>query len=392
MWTEALSGKSWKAYLNFLISLYEKNRRKSKLFCKPYVLYLDSVSYCNLQCPFCPTGTKTSDRKTGKLPFNNFMHIMDHLGPYLFELKFYNWGEPLLNNDLPQMIRYAKKYHMPVTVSTHLSIPISEQKAEEIVSSGLDFLICSIDGASQESYQKYRVGGNYGLAIKNIELLNRFKKEENSKTPQIIWQFLVFRHNEHELEKARKKAIELDVSIDFQKPYVGGLNPEEWTSTLPQFSANVYYSNHKTAETKFSNDDNLSNLLNDDKKPCSWLWSAIAISPVGSVSPCCIVVDEKDDFGLIKESVNSIWNNQNYKNARQFFGNGVKIGNVICHKCPAPEIQQNIRKHDEMIFTHLFNKLPPFLKFILKVYLKRADEPLYLKLFNLHNGETKNLA
>ena len=369
-----LAKKGWRAYANFLISLYERNHKKTKLFSKPYVMYLDSVSYCNLQCPFCPTGTKTSDRQKATLSLDKFKHILDHIGPYLFELKLYNWAEPLLNKDLPEMIRYAKKYHIPISLSTNLSIPLTEQKIGEIVSSGLNVMICSIDGASQESYQKYRIGGDYNLVIKNIEMINKIKKEKNSQIPILIWQFLVFKHNEHEIEKAKQKATELGMEIIVELPYVPQNEIKEWGSTLPQFSPTL--NSNSTLQIDSPSQNSLI-----PNKPCTWLWSTIVINPTGSISPCCVIANEKDDFGSVDDSIRKVWNNKKYQGARQLFKNGKKTENVICNRCPNPSIQQNILLHDEQILRHLFDKTSAFvlIRVFVEQILKICDKESYLK-------------
>lgn len=362
-----------------MLALREKAKRKTRLSAKPYILYLDAVSYCNLRCPFCPTGAKTSDRKAAKLSLENFIDLMSGMGKYLFELRFYNWGESLLNGDLPQMIEYARKYHIAVTVSTNLSVPIGEQKARELVSSGLDFLICSIDGASQESYQKYRVGGNFELVMNNLELLQRLKKEQRSDRPIIVWQFLVFRHNEHEIEEARQRAKDLGVDIYFETPFLHEwegktLRPEDWVSTIPRFAADI------KIRTRYGSrliDNGRASMASNE--PCSWLWSATAVTPDGSVSPCCGIIDERDDFGQIdgKWSIDEVWNNDNYRDARRFFAHGKVSRSVICRKCPVPDIQQYSRNHDQQILVDLLAKSPRLINLILKSYLKNTDEALH---------------
>lgn len=375
IWNSAIQGKNWKSYINFLVSIYEKNHKRRKLFSKPYILFLDSVSYCNLHCPFCPTGARVAERESGKLAFEKFSHLMDHIGKYIFELRFYNWGEPLLNNDIPKMIKYAKKFHMVITISSNLSIPMTEEKAEEVVDSGLDYLICAIDGVSQETYEKYRRGGDYEMAMKNIVLLNKKKKEKNSKTPEILWQFLVFKHNQHEIEKATLKANELGIQINFQKPYISESgNPDEWISTLPQFSKNVRLRNLTKPDTSILNCTDSS--LIKQTKPCTWLWSTIAVSPTGSISPCGGIINERDDFGEIKTSVLDVWNNQKYIEARNFFKEGKKNDSVVCCRCPVQDIQQTITNYDKFIIQYMFSRSGRLARYFLNRYLRYIQPDL----------------
>jgi len=107
IWEESIKNKKPKAYFNFLRSLEERSKNAQIVRSRPYLLYLDPVSYCNLECPFCETGKRRGSREAAKLPLDNFKKVIDELGDYIFDLTLYNWGEPLLNNDLPEMIQCA---------------------------------------------------------------------------------------------------------------------------------------------------------------------------------------------------------------------------------------------------------------------------------------------
>ena len=74
-------------------------------------------------------------------------------------------------------------------------------------------VLCSIDGASQETYRVYRVRGNFDTVIANVWKLNAFKKKYRSDLPKLAWQFVVFGHNEHEIPVARAMAAELEMEF-----------------------------------------------------------------------------------------------------------------------------------------------------------------------------------
>jgi len=343
IWEDAISKKDKKAISNFFNSLKERSNAETNVKSKPYIMLLDPVGYCNLKCPFCSTGKGSLSRDRKKLSLDVFKDIIDHLGPYLFKLQLYNWGEPLLNKDLPQMVSYAKKHHVVTEISTNLSFPMSKEYAEEIVNSGLDFVLCSIDGASQETYQKYRVGGDFNLTMKNMKMLNDIRKEKKLKTPFLIWRFLVFRHNQHEIEKAKKMAKKLEVEITFLRAFVDKDKPE-WASTLTEFmplnysaqeienvnssdsnklitiaSTNdkkeVFYSSgntetnlstNKKEKSFYSSGGDSSKTSDDSMQPCTWLWSSMTINANGSVSPCCAIENQNNDFGFVEDSVEKI--------------------------------------------------------------------------------------
>jgi MoaA/NifB/PqqE/SkfB family radical SAM enzyme len=126
------------------------------------------------------------------MSFDNFRRIIDELGAYLYRVDLHNWGEPLLNDEIYRMISYARARNIEVRVSSNLNV-IDQVKAEKLVKSGLDVLIVSLDGASQETYMQYRVGGRFDKVLNSIKMVTEIKKELSASKPFIIWQFLVMR-------------------------------------------------------------------------------------------------------------------------------------------------------------------------------------------------------
>ena len=93
-------------------------------------------------------------------------------------------------------------------MSTNLNKPLSPQMAEDIIKSGLDVMIVSLDGVTQEVYEKYRVGGRLDRVLDNVKLLVQKKKELGSSTPHMEWQFIVMQQNEHQMEEAQQLAAD----------------------------------------------------------------------------------------------------------------------------------------------------------------------------------------
>jgi MoaA/NifB/PqqE/SkfB family radical SAM enzyme len=122
LWENCLTKKPLKGYVNFLISNFERKNIRSKIISKPYLLYVDPTSFCNLRCPFCETVMQTDSREKKQLLVEDFDHILEHIGEYLFEISFFNWGEPLLNHNLPKMVKHAKQYDIFTKISTNMSI------------------------------------------------------------------------------------------------------------------------------------------------------------------------------------------------------------------------------------------------------------------------------
>lgn len=321
----------WKKLSNYVLLEVEKNQRHDHVFAYPFWLTIDPSSICSLKCPFCPTGQNRNSREKTIMAFDNFKKIIDELGPYLVHIDFCNWGEPFFNKDIFRMIEYAKQYQIDTKVDTNLTL-LDEGSAENLILSGLDKLIVSIDGLTEQTYSQYRIGGNFNQVISNLRLLLKKRNELKRDNPYISWQFLVFRHNEHEIEGVKEKAKELGVDhVGITKAFIGN---KEW---IPQ---NRIYSNYDLDKLNGSGEKIklTSDFFNHPETLfCDWLWEGITVNANGSVSPCCSVEDEKDDFGnIFSTSFKEIWNNQAYKSARRYIKER-KMDSVenhnICFNC-----------------------------------------------------------
>lgn len=308
-----------KKKFNYYLIEWQKRKLSTIIFGYPYWLTVDPTNLCNLRCVFCPTGQQRGSRPSVVLSLPRFKRILRTLGPYLIHVDFCNWGEPLLNKDLFEMIRLAKQYGPTTKVDSNLNVPLSEADAEALVRSGLDSLNMSVDGATQETYQKYRRNGNIDTVFKNMKLLVAAKKRLGSPTPRLHWQFLVFRHNEHEIELAKALAREIGVDgIGFTGPFCS----PEWVPTIDEYNN---YLPRPDGGVSFKN----------AVQPCTWLWDAVTINADGSVSPCCSVEDKKDDFtDFFGKPFFWMWNSRNFRIARRFVRDRVArdAGNV-CTRC-----------------------------------------------------------
>ncbi len=289
---------------NYKIIEEEKKGKKVEVSGYPYWLTIDPANYCNLSCPLCPTGQKRGARKQVTLSMGKFKKVIDCLGPYLIHMDLCNWGEPLLNKKVVDMIKYAKKFFINVKLDTNINI-LNESSAQRLIESGLDKIILSIDGASQESYLKYRRGGDFKKAINNLQLLVNKKMELSSITPFIEWQFLVFRHNEHEISIAKKMAEDLGVDeINFTPPYAGSL---KWLATIEPFRSKFYEVKGEKVSFKSC----------PRQEICNWLWDSVVVNSNGSVSPCCSVENSSDDFFEEFNPLSFNFNHRKYKEARE---------------------------------------------------------------------------
>jgi radical SAM protein with 4Fe4S-binding SPASM domain len=238
-------------------------------------------------------------------------------------------------------------------VSTNLN-HLPPGKAADLVACGLDRLVVSIDGASQATYEKYRVGGDFSAVIRNLKDIIKARAEAGVLHPRIIWQFLVFKPNEHELETARAMAAELGVDeIGFTAPclpFKPGIK-ENW---MPSDRKYCMYDPDSFPETPPWEWEGTKGGEGTEKsvpvkvfpdperrERCGWPWTGLAVNADGSVSPCCSVEERQFDFGdLAADSFGRIWNNAAYRRARTHirkFADGRKdlipASDHACERC-----------------------------------------------------------
>src|ERR1700712_2629356 len=176
----------------------------------PISVSFEPTTSCNLRCPECPSGLRSFTRPTGMLEKDFFRQTIDDIHKDLLYLIFYFQGEPYLNRDFLNMVKYASTKGIYTATSTNAHY-LSDELAKRTVESGLDRLIISIDGTTQEVYQSYRVGGKLDKVLEGAKNIVKWKKELNSKTPFVFFQFLVVKHNEHQIEDVKRLAKEIGV-------------------------------------------------------------------------------------------------------------------------------------------------------------------------------------
>ncbi|GEM_PF-592658 len=316
-------------WVNAKVNKVEYKLRRKVLLSMPHTIIVDPTNQCQLRCPLCATGTFKSNHKRGKLQLEFFQKIWPILGPYAYQLHLYNWGEPLLNDELCDIIAFAKRYPVKVFFSSNMNL-LTEEMAEKLVRSGCDEVTCAVDGMTQESYAQYRVGGDWQKLLDNIKLLEAKKKELASKTPKIIFRFMVMRHNAHELKQAkemaqvfgvsfRKKTVRIDMA-DFGEGSIWD-KFEKYKNWLPEEADNNRYKKHPERL--------------EEVDPCQDLWMRTFISWDGAVTPCCNVFNTRDYFspGFEMDFKRKIWNGPKYTQARGVFRGDKTDGYVVCDAC-----------------------------------------------------------
>lgn len=296
--------------------------RKPILWGKPITISIEPTTNCNLGCPECPSGLKAFTRPTGNIEATNYKKLLDEINSTTVYCYFYFQGEPFMHPKFLELVQYATQRNLYTVTSTNAHF-LTKRKALETVQSGLNRIIISIDGTTQEVYEKYRIAGDLNKVIQGTKNLVEAKRELKSNTPHIIIQFLVVRHNEHQIEEVKQLGKELGVDeVKFKTAQI-----YDYENGNPLIPKNEQYARYKKTESgKYLIKNKLENR-------CWKLWHSAEITWDGKVVPCCFDKDAKYEMGnVFTDSFSTIWNNKSYTSFRSRLLQGRKEID-ICTNC-----------------------------------------------------------
>ena len=272
----------------------------------PFSISYEPTTSCNLRCPECPSGLRSFTRPTGMLEERAFKKTIDELQKQLVYLIFYFQGEPYLNPSFLEMVRYASSKGIYTATSTNAHY-LKDEMAKKTVESGLDRLIISIDGTTQEVYQSYRIGGSLEKVIEGTKNIIKWKRKLKISTPHVIFQFLVVRPNEHQIADVYCIARELGVD-EVRLKTAQVYDYEQGNELIPSIEKYSRYKKQKDGTYSIKN-----KLLNQ----CWKMWHSCVITWDGLVVPCCFDKDATHQLGDLKKmSFKEVWNSDAYNNFR----------------------------------------------------------------------------
>ncbi|MBL0256764.1 MAG: SPASM domain-containing protein [Bacteroidetes bacterium] len=295
------------ASLVWLSYYWSRMRGKSWHPAFPISISIEPTTSCNLRCPECPSGLRSFTRPIGMLEQEFFRSVIDDVSKKVLYLTFYFQGEPFLNPGFLEMVSYAAAKKMYTATSTNAHY-LDDETAKRTVESGLDRLIISIDGTTQETYEQYRIGGKLEKVLEGARNIVKWKKNLNKTRPYVVFQFLVVKPNEHQTEEVKKLAREIGVDdVAFKTAQV--YDYENGNTLIPE---NEKYSRYR------KQDDGTFALKNKLLNHCWKLWHSCVITWDGTVVPCCFDKDADHKMGNLKElNFQSIWKNDAYQSFRR---------------------------------------------------------------------------
>jgi len=310
------------AFLVFVGYYWSRLSRNPRPWGLPLSISVEPTTACNLGCPECPSGLKQFTRATGNIKMPLFDKILEEIGKTTSYMIFYFQGEPYIHPGLFEMIQKASAKGIYTATSTNAHF-INESTARKTVESGLDRLIISIDGSTQEVYESYRIHGELSKVIEGTKEIVKQKKILKSSTPHVIFQCLVVKPNEHQIDEIKALAKKLGVNeVRFKTAQLYDF--EKGNELMP---SNSKYNRYR--ETSPGNWEIKNNLDNH----CWRMWHSCVITQNGAVVPCCFDKDAEHELGDITAMpFQEIWNHERYLGFRtQLLKSRKEID--ICRNC-----------------------------------------------------------
>lgn len=300
-----------KKTLNYLHNEFERRTNRISLKSKPFLLYMEMTNRCNFRCPFCFTG-KNNNKIKGEVSKAGVQKVLDQIGEYVYLATLHGLGEPLLNKEFDEVVSMLHQRNIFTVISTNVSL-LNEAMAGKIVQSKLDYLILSIDGASQMSYEKYRKGGDFAQVMENTKNFMRIRRALNSSTPFVEWQFIVFSHNYNEMDKA--KSLAREAGVDYINFIPGIIEDQSYAVSDKKYESRACPLTKRT--------------------DCKSLWNTLVPNWNGDLAACCWDYSADSDFGnVFLQDFRDIWNNDKYQNSRRLVACGdIAVCDTICKLC-----------------------------------------------------------
>lgn len=287
----------------------------------PETLMIEPTNVCNLRCPLCWVGSGRMKRTPAFIDVKLYEHLVLAVRGNISQFSLYGQGEPFLHPNFLDMIHLATRNGIRTHVATNGHYFQSNDLCRRLIEVGLRSLSVSVDGASSKTYNMYRVGGDFNQVIDGLERLMSIRDELRSPTPRVQIQFLVFKHNEHEINDIRNLAAQLRVdALRLKTAQV--LTAEQAKQYMP---TNPHYRryDHSGALRRHAMDG-----LN-----CWYVNHQPTITATGEVVPCCFDKDAKFVMGrLQQQSFYQIWHSPRYYSFRTLMGHDSDMPD-ICQSC-----------------------------------------------------------
>lgn len=306
--------------------------KSSQCYAFPRRLVVETTAKCNLRCKMC-LGALALKRPRRDMSLKTFSNIVSQSVGKVEFMSLQGYGEPLLNPNIFQMIKMAKKSGIRTGISTNATT-LNVDSSVKLIQSGLDHLTFAFDGASKKTYENIRRGANFEKVVKNIKNFLKIKKRLKSNIFVVI-QCIFMQETANEVVKFKKM---------WQLDGVDALRIRQITQGISQYD-------EKTRE-KFKNMQNV---------PCYWLWIEPAIFWDGTVVACCQDVNAGMALGNInKDNLLRIWNSAKAQQIRKLHKEGKRKKIKICKDCNMYQPSLPLAIGSSLFNVFTLNKMVPW--------------------------------
>jgi len=290
----------------------------------PHILMIEPTNECNLRCPLCPTGAGTLKRPKGQMTFELYRRILVDLDWSLCRVMLYNYGEPFLHPRILDMIAAARQAEIHTRISTNGLVFLLGIDADDLIASELDYLRVSVDGATEETYNVYRVGGQLDRVLEGVRLLQQRKRELGRRRPAVELQFIAMRHNEHEIPAIRQIAHELGTLLRIKSVGLGDPNHGPARQAWLPADKSLRRYDECDGRLELARNGHASQM-------CDHPWHRLVVNWDGQVTPCCYDRDGLYEFGNAADGMAAVWNGERL----QAFRRAIKSQEhpAICQRC-----------------------------------------------------------
>jgi radical SAM protein with 4Fe4S-binding SPASM domain len=310
-----------------------------KPFGLPTILQIEPTNRCNLKCKACPVATGLG-RPGGYMDFGLYRTIIDQLKDHVLVLMFWDWGEPFLHPQAPQMIRYAQQRGVQVVSSTNGHLFEDRHLAEEVVASGLSVLVFSIDGLTRESYRRFRDGGSLDRVTTGVRNVVSARKKLGASTPVVNVRFIVTRHNENEIEAAPDFARDLGADVLTLRKF--HFVPESGDADSGDGQRRGMEMAPVDARYQLPFLGSAGRPIRVRHNPCKNLWNCPTIHWDGTVCSCFMDSGQQRALGSLEEQrFSEIWRGEKYAHLRRSFKNSWQRV-PICNECACGFLGGNV--------------------------------------------------
>lgn len=284
----------------------------------PPAISIELSSKCNLSCPECVTGAGRLQRNNDFIDYDLAEKIAGELTGKSVSAWLYFQGEPMLHPRFFDIVRLFRRMNPVISTNGHF---LDEENCIMIADSALKKIIIPYDGATPAVYNIYRSGGDHIRVSDGIRRLAQVIKTRKSKL-NIELQFLLHRHNEHEIHEAAQFARSVNAVFRIKSFQV--LDEEKAGDWMPS----------DPKRSRYMKSGGTWKPVRSPSRGCLRMWTTAIVTVDGDVVPCCY-----DKFGghtmgnINDQAFSEIWNGEKYKSFRESVIRS-RASVDICSQCP----------------------------------------------------------